>query len=59
FDLFKLDDERVGMSDKPTRVKAERARFPSAEEGSEAGIGADVLAEDIRMAAIHRPLLWP
>ncbi|MFW6137118.1 MAG: hypothetical protein ACOC5U_03470 [Candidatus Aminicenantaceae bacterium] len=48
-----------GVMDKPARMKAERARFLSAGEGSEAGIGADVLAGDIRVAAIHLPLPWP
>lgn len=42
--------------DKPARMEADRAWFLSEREGSEAGIGADFLAEEIRVVAIHRPL---
>ncbi len=44
---------------KPARMKAERARFLFPGEESEAGIGADVLAGDRRVAAGYGPYLLP
>jgi hypothetical protein len=48
-----------GYMVRPARMEAERARFLSAGEGSEAVIGADSLAGGIRVPAKYASLSLP